>query len=1353
MEEALSSTSACTQRYRAAETNLFNAALGASAWEAVELERSAEVQSNGTRVSVSLKCGTPPAGADKFAVTLVSQDEWLNMTKIAQPGEGDTLNLRSVSAVHPGSGPTRGGTTITIHGAGLEPNLRCNFSGIVVDALVETHNRATCVSPPGRGQRLVHLLPPSPCAPSFNFRYFKAPQVQMVTPNVGPRFGKWRTFVYATNLDWLSRPESESVVAPACRLVAEDGLVVAQLTAHRQIEDSIECEFPGDPIPEGEYSVQITLNGQQWEGSTASASSLVSVRGPVVSMLATVERVSEKAKRVVLGVQLSVEPHGLNLLPASVQIAVTDWNPRSGGELTPARSSDEADYVLRNHTLQWSAFETGTKFLVLGIVDDEVEEELYEAFTTVLVNATNCDISPVWNSTVVVIEHDDDPSPLFQVELHTVVHRGEGRRVKIPVWQVDGASALQSVVHYVLTGGTAPSGVAYTPAQGLLVWDPYDSTTKEIEVELHWDNIARGSEFSLGVQLKSVAHARVTDTALEREEALFIYGVARNTCPPAPSSLPSTSLTASSLPSTSLTASHTPRTFFPSSTPQPSSFASSRTLRRRLLALLLRLLPGLTAAAPQPSTKSIPTPSSPPVIFQPPSSEPPMPVVVVAEAAPDPDDLLGNASQPFGNATNEEAQFTPAAPLLDHASAPAQEPSLPASSKAHDGTQSPLTAEDLEEEEEGAPAAQPSPSTGPLEVPAKAPVVAPLETPLEAPIGAPSEAPLEAPIAAPLQAPAEEAAQRRTLLSIGWKKKGTMVLPNLAVGPNYLWVDVHSADGAAVSSYNVTVNRQLDLKALGPLLASLEVTDEDTGEALALDPPFAPLRRTYTVTTHHLSRSVRLSGVLPNGLFPSTVTALFVEGEPVGLAEGVPWVCSVALDRIFAPVSRTSIKLRFTVVDGVTSLQYSLRVLQAPPPDHPPPPYPTPPSPAISPPPPPTSSTTSIHRLGSGSPPAPRVELPPWPVPPTLARVKLMSPALSERCQICPAGFYANRENAQWCGMCPAGYHSPEPRALECLQCPAGQYNPAWGAARCSRCIEGSHSPYNGSTSCRLCANNLTTDGQGASDCTVPVMNVDLSDIYAVLVMFQLSLDGNNTLEQVAQRSGVDASGIQVLAALIRSDTAEAFNISLADVNITGIELLNSSGIVSPGLPAQGIQGLRRTLVEANVSAILEAQYEPGASREEIEEALQAQELSADAGIMALSNNPDDFFGRTTEALDGSAQTKGNITKDVITPDEKKSEWWEVLPWELVLGVCGAVTLSFFGARRLKRWRRKRRYVVFDMYGIIRGRPKKPDECELIVEGRVEPRGETPIESSGNYFVTGLSKLVKSEKKPIEQQV
>ncbi|KAK9813648.1 hypothetical protein WJX73_001491 [Symbiochloris irregularis] len=195
-----------------------------------------------------------------------------------------------------------------------------------------------------------------------------------------------------------------------------------------------------------------------------------------------------------------------------------------------------------------------------------------------------------------------------------------------------------------------------------------------------------------------------------------------------------------------------------------------------------------------------------------------------------------------------------------------------------------------------------------------------------------------------------------------------------------------------------------------------------------------------------------------------------------------------------------------------------------------------------------------------------------------------------------------------------------------------------------------------GSRLCTMCPSNMTNLQDGSDDCTVPIIpGTNLKMRYAVIVSFGIFLNGTD-LDEVASKVGVNASAQDVLGHLIRQDTALAFNISEEDVTVTGIS-----------------QVARRVL-QVNISATLPLDLPEGASQDDIDDALEVTNLSADDPIAMLSSNPDKFFGRTTKALDVTAEPVEDPTRTESNPfDHGALSAGQI--WPIAVGVTVAVVV------------------------------------------------------------------------------
>jgi hypothetical protein len=172
-----------------------------------------------------------------------------------------------------------------------------------------------------------------------------------------------------------------------------------------------------------------------------------------------------------------------------------------------AHESDKDLVVASEITLEWPADPTDTRenrsrTVVVMINDDAANEAALEALTLTLVNATNADVDSDYKQTVIVVEDDDDLPRVAVRPFHVAyppvdeisgATLRETNKVSIPVDVTSGSSALAFSVSYVVANGTAVPGVAYTNTSGTLTWSAHDTSTKFIDVDVHWGpNTPRG---------------------------------------------------------------------------------------------------------------------------------------------------------------------------------------------------------------------------------------------------------------------------------------------------------------------------------------------------------------------------------------------------------------------------------------------------------------------------------------------------------------------------------------------------------------------------------------------------------------------------------------------------------------------------------------------------------------------------------------------------------------------------------------------------------------------------------------------------------------------------------------------
>lgn len=179
--------------------------------------------------------------------------------------------------VHPFSGPTHGGTLVTVVGHGLQlGNLACQFGGAAaVPARRQSSYRIACPAPayPVTGWVTLGVLSYAGIAESGSAFFYQAPLSVEKGPTTSPQGETSAT---------SSAGQSRSVIAPAlgpvrggtvvtligqnlgnvvslfCRFGNGPFTVIARFVTAR----TLECMTP--PHSEGQVSVDVSLNGQQF---------------------------------------------------------------------------------------------------------------------------------------------------------------------------------------------------------------------------------------------------------------------------------------------------------------------------------------------------------------------------------------------------------------------------------------------------------------------------------------------------------------------------------------------------------------------------------------------------------------------------------------------------------------------------------------------------------------------------------------------------------------------------------------------------------------------------------------------------------------------------------------------------------------------------------------------------------------------------------------------------------------------------------------------------------------------------------------------------------------------------------
>jgi IPT/TIG domain/Carboxypeptidase regulatory-like domain len=179
------------------------------------------------------------------------------------------LGVPSVAGINPTSGPTAGGTSVTINGANLSSASAVNFGATLGIITADSATSITATSP-AESAGTVDVTVTTPGGPSAtssadNFTYVTAPSVTGVIPNSGPTAGGTSVTVSGTN---LSGATSES-------FGASSGVITADSTT------SITATAP----PGGARTVDITVTTAGGISATSVADRFTYVAPPTVTAI------------------------------------------------------------------------------------------------------------------------------------------------------------------------------------------------------------------------------------------------------------------------------------------------------------------------------------------------------------------------------------------------------------------------------------------------------------------------------------------------------------------------------------------------------------------------------------------------------------------------------------------------------------------------------------------------------------------------------------------------------------------------------------------------------------------------------------------------------------------------------------------------------------------------------------------------------------------------------------------------------------------------------------------------------------------------------------------------------------
>ena len=223
-----------------------------------------------------------------------------------------------------------------------------------------------------------------------------------------------------------------------------------------------------------------------------------------------------------------------------------------------------------------------------------------------------------------------------------------------------------------------------------------------------------------------------------------------------------------------------------------------------------------------------------------------------------------------------------------------------------------------------------------------------------------------------------------------------------------------------------------------------------------------------------------------------------------------------------------------------------------------------------------------------------------------------------------------------------------------------------------------------------------------------------------MVLTFVVALNGT-ALEEVSEKAALVAEDEDVLELLLQRDVAEAFSTENHPVSPADI-IINS------------IQETSRRMLLVNVTANIPVEVTKGITQAELDAALaEVGRLSADPGIDMLANDPDKFFGRTTQALHVQATVTAPVARRNHVPEQfsRKRTWLDDLPFPLpaLLGIIAGGLLALWGLLRARKlawnWVLKRR---------------------LKAQGRRVPGGKKSKYELGSLGQAALTKLAKHKK-------
>jgi hypothetical protein len=172
------------------------------------------------------------------AVARVGEPGTTVRLEVRAAGQGGTAAFHYdppvITSLTPGTGPTQGGTLITITGTSLGASPGVVFNGVEAPIISASHTQVVVNSPAGDGSASVRVLSSAATSNALTFTY-EAPTVTRIFPTSGPAAGGTVITIAGTNFG--TAPTVQVGLAAAPVLTASHMLITAQVPPGTGIAD------------------------------------------------------------------------------------------------------------------------------------------------------------------------------------------------------------------------------------------------------------------------------------------------------------------------------------------------------------------------------------------------------------------------------------------------------------------------------------------------------------------------------------------------------------------------------------------------------------------------------------------------------------------------------------------------------------------------------------------------------------------------------------------------------------------------------------------------------------------------------------------------------------------------------------------------------------------------------------------------------------------------------------------------------------------------------------------------------------------------------------------------------------